>query len=104
MLGQWLKHKTPANGAAGVPSPAPKAQENIPASFEAQLEEVVAASRSTSPDRVRLQLQLAATQRQHANRDPAKLQEAEATIRAALEVAAVTSDSVGYLECLDALS
>lgn len=104
MLGQWLKHKTPANGAAGVPSPAPKAQENIPASFEAQLEEAVAASRSTSPDRVRLQLQLAATQRQHANRDPAKLQEAEATIRAALEVAAVTSDSVGYLECLDALS
>jgi tetratricopeptide (TPR) repeat protein len=54
--------------------------------------------------RIRLQLQLAEAQRKQGADDPAKIDEAEATIRAALELTARISNPSGYVQCVDSLS
>jgi len=54
--------------------------------------------------RIRLQLQLAEAQRKQGADDPAKIDEAEATIRAALELTARISNPSGYVQCVDALA
>jgi tetratricopeptide (TPR) repeat protein len=62
-------------------------------------------SRGSSPNtRIRLQLQLAEAQRKQAAEDPAKLDEAEATVRDALQLTARISNPSGYVQCLDALA
>jgi tetratricopeptide (TPR) repeat protein len=74
---------------------------------EILLEEAVAESvaRDTSATtRIKLQLQLAEAQRKQAGEDPAKLDEAEATVRAALDLTARISNPSGYVQCLDALA
>lgn len=53
----------------------------------------------SAPKRVRLRLELAEVQRKQA-----KFAEAEATLRRAIDLAAHTSDSTGYLLCLDSLA
>jgi tetratricopeptide (TPR) repeat protein len=75
------------------------------AEAEARLEEAVAefAARGSSPTaRIRLQLQLAEAQRKQG--DPEKLDQAEATIRAALELTARISNPSGYVQCIDGLA
>jgi tetratricopeptide (TPR) repeat protein len=60
---------------------------------------------ASSPNtRIRLQLQLAEAQRKQGAEDPAKLDEAEATIREALQLTARISNPAGYVQCLDALA
>ncbi len=54
--------------------------------------------------RIRLQLQVAEAQRKQGIADPAKMDEAEATIRTALELTARISNPSGYVQCVDALS
>ena len=54
--------------------------------------------------RIRLQLQLAEAQRKQGADDPAKIDEAEATIRAALDLTARIANPSGYVQCVDALS
>ena len=74
---------------------------------EARLTEAVAecGSRGGSPNtRIRLQLQLAEAQRGQADEDPGKLDEAEATIRDALQLTARIANPSGYVQCLDALA
>jgi tetratricopeptide (TPR) repeat protein len=62
-------------------------------------------SRGSSPNtRIRLQLQLAEAQRKQAAEDPAKLDEAETTVREALQLTARISNPSGYVQCLDALA
>src|SRR5579862_491872 len=61
------------------------------------------------PKRVRLRLQLSEAQRRQAQTgdeafNAAKLSEAEATLRAAIEHAARAADRTGYVLCLDALA
>ncbi|HVO98681.1 MAG TPA: tetratricopeptide repeat protein [Bryobacteraceae bacterium] len=109
MLGLWLKFKASASLVAWVAPHVRQWQKEPerqpePVSLQEVLEEAVAAAQPASPDRVRLQLQLAETQRKQAEGDSGKLDEAEALIRAAIEIAASTSDSVGYVQCLDALA
>ncbi len=63
----------------------------------------------SAPKRIQVRLLLAESQRKqfHANhRDPdhAKLEAAERTVRSAIDLAAGTSDSVAYVQCLDALA
>jgi tetratricopeptide (TPR) repeat protein len=61
--------------------------------------------RASSPStRIRIQLQLAEAQRKQAADDPSKLDEAEATIRTALEETARIANPSGYVQCLDALT
>jgi len=77
------------------------------AQAEEHLHEAIEEATSTisSPTaRIRLQLQLAEAQRKQGLIDPAKLDEAEATIRAALDVTARISNPGGYVQCLDALA
>ncbi len=63
------------------------------------------ASRVSSPNtRIQLQLQLAEAQRKQGADDPAKLDEAEATVRDALQLTARISNPSGYVQCLDALA
>jgi tetratricopeptide (TPR) repeat protein len=60
--------------------------------------------RGSSPNtRIRLQLQLAEAQRKQGDDDPDKLDEAEVTIRDALQLTARISNPSGYVQCLDAL-
>lgn len=104
MLGLWLKSKAPPplpNGTTPAPQKEPEAAESP---SESPVEEAAGAIRLSPQDRIQFQLQLAALQRKQAENDPSKLDEAEATVRSALEVAAGASDSAAYLECLDALS
>jgi tetratricopeptide (TPR) repeat protein len=54
--------------------------------------------------RIRLQLQLAEAQRKQGADDPAKIDEAEATVRAALDLTARIANPSGYVQCVDALS
>jgi tetratricopeptide (TPR) repeat protein len=54
--------------------------------------------------RIRLQLQLAEAQRKQASDDPFKIDEAELTIRTALDLTARISNPSGYVQCVDALS
>jgi tetratricopeptide (TPR) repeat protein len=54
--------------------------------------------------RIRLHLQLAEAQRKQAPEDRAKIDEAEATIRAALETTARVCNPSGYVQCVDALA
>jgi tetratricopeptide (TPR) repeat protein len=54
--------------------------------------------------RIRLQLQLAEAQRKQAPDDPGKLDEAETTVRAALELTARIANPAGYVQCIDALA
>src|SRR5580700_6582257 len=54
--------------------------------------------------RIRLQLQLAEAQRKQGADDPAKIDEAEATIRAALDLTARIANPSGYVQCIDALA
>lgn len=54
--------------------------------------------------RIRLQLQLAEAQRKQGLDDPAKIDEAETTIRTALELTARISNPSGYVQGVDALS
>ena len=54
--------------------------------------------------RIRLQLQLAEAQRKQGSDDPGKMDEAEATIRAALELTARIANPSGYVQCVDALA
>jgi tetratricopeptide (TPR) repeat protein len=54
--------------------------------------------------RIRLQLQLAEAQRKQMADHPAKLDEAEATVRTALELTARISNPSGYVQCVDALA
>jgi tetratricopeptide (TPR) repeat protein len=77
------------------------------AEAEAHLSGAVAEyeARGGSPTtRIRLQLQLAEAQRKQAPEDPTKLDKAEATIRAALDLTARVSNPSGYVQCLDALA
>jgi tetratricopeptide (TPR) repeat protein len=77
------------------------------AEAEIRLTEAVAecGSRGSSPNtRIRLQLQLAEAQRGQGDQDPGKLDEAEATIRDALQLTARISNPSGYVQCLDALA
>jgi tetratricopeptide (TPR) repeat protein len=106
MLGLWLKYKASATLVAWVaPQVRQWAEEPKPIPVtKDELEDAVASARPSSPDRVRLQLRLAEAQRKLANKDPEKLDEAEATIREAIEIAAATSDSSSYLECVDSLA
>jgi len=107
MLELWLKYKASASLIAWAAPQVRQWNEDrkaAPPVTEEQLEKAVAASRPSSPDCLRLQLQLADAQRIHAAGDPEKLDQAEATIRAAIGVAADTSNSQAYLECLDALA
>lgn len=53
----------------------------------------------SAPKRIRLRVQLAEVQRKQS-----KFTEAEKTLRAAIQLAAETSDGTGYLLCLDALA
>jgi tetratricopeptide (TPR) repeat protein len=74
---------------------------------EAYLSEAVdeCGDRGSSPNtRIRLQLQLAEAQRKLGADNPAKLDEAEATIRDALQLTARVSNPVGYVQCVDALA
>lgn len=59
---------------------------------------------SSPTTRIRLQLQLAEAQRRQAVDDPSKLDQAEATIRAALDLTARISNPSGYVQCIDALA
>jgi tetratricopeptide (TPR) repeat protein len=64
--------------------------------------------RHSAPKRIHLRLELAEAQRKQflaaaPNRNPAKLDEAEAVVHAALELAARTGDRDAYVRCLDAL-
>jgi tetratricopeptide (TPR) repeat protein len=107
MLELWLKYKASTSLIAWVAPQVRQWNEDQKAAApvtEEQLEKAVVATRPSSPDRLRLQLQLADAQRIHAAGDPEKLDQAEATIRAAIEVAAAASNSLAYLECLDALA
>jgi tetratricopeptide (TPR) repeat protein len=62
-------------------------------------------ARGGSPStRIRLRLQLAEAQRKQGPEKPTKLDEAEATIRAALDLTARVSNPSGYVQCLDALA
>jgi len=119
MLGLWLKLKTSAKLVAWA---APHVQQwhtereynrvegdrqmkarNF-AEAEVCLREAVdeCGDRVSSPTtRIRLQLQLAEAQRKQG---PDKLDEAEATIRAALELTARISNPSGYVQCVDALA
>lgn len=77
------------------------------AQAEARLLEAVqeSADRLSSPStRIRLQMQLAEAQRKQGAHDGSKLDDAEATIRAALELTARISNPAGYVQCLDALA
>lgn len=77
------------------------------AAAETLLEEAVAecGARGSSPStRIRLQLQLAEAQRNQGAEDPAKLDDAEATVRAALDLTARISNPSGYVQCIDALA
>jgi len=117
MLELWLKLKTPAKLVAWV---APQIQHwkndshytrvegdrQLTASNfedpEILLEEAVAesAAMDLSPTtRIKLQLQLAEAQRKKG-----KLEEAEATVRAVLELTARIANPAGYVQCLDALA
>lgn len=122
MLELWLKLKASAKLVAGA---APQVQQwhkarefnrlegdrllkahNF-AEAEACLMEAVeeCADRGSSPNtRIRLQLQLAEAQRKQGALDPSKLDDAEATIRAALELTARICNPAGYVQCLDALA
>ncbi len=74
---------------------------------EILLEEAVAecGAIDTSPNtRIKLQLQLAEAQRRQGAENPEKLDQAEATIRGALELTARISNPAGYVQCLDALA
>ena len=77
------------------------------AEAEAHLEDAVeeCGTMASSPNtRIRLQLQLAEAQRKQGDEDPSKLDEAEATIRDALQLTARISNPSGYIQCLDALA
>jgi tetratricopeptide (TPR) repeat protein len=77
------------------------------AEAEARLEEAVVefGARGGSPTtRIRLQLQLAEAQRKQGRDDFEKLDQAEGTIRAALELTARISNPSGYVQCVDALA
>ncbi len=77
------------------------------ADAEILLDEAVAecGSRDASPTtRIKLQLQLAEAQRRQGAENPEKLAQAEATIRAALELTARIANPSGYVQCLDALA
>src|SRR5580698_3453623 len=54
--------------------------------------------------RIRMQLQLAEAQRKQGKEDPSKIDEAEATIRAALDLTARIANPSGYVQCIDALA
>jgi tetratricopeptide (TPR) repeat protein len=54
--------------------------------------------------RIRMQLQLAEAQRKQGKDDPSKIDEAEATIRAALDLTARIANPSGYVQCIDALA
>lgn len=54
--------------------------------------------------RIRMQLQLAEAQRKQGKDDPSKIDEAEATIRAALDLTARIANPSGYVLCIDALA
>jgi tetratricopeptide (TPR) repeat protein len=54
--------------------------------------------------RVRFRLELADAQRRTADSSDQQLEEAEATVRAAIDIAAKASDSEEYVNCLDALA
>jgi tetratricopeptide (TPR) repeat protein len=117
MLGLWLKVKASAGLVAWV---APHVrqwhtdreierdeaeQSAIPqnlAESEVRLEE--AANRSSPARRALIQLRLAEAQRKQGEENPAKLDDAETTIRGALALTASLSDPSGYLQCLDALA
>jgi tetratricopeptide (TPR) repeat protein len=62
------------------------------------------ASGGSPTTRIRLQLQLAEAQRKQGTEHPAKIDEAETTIRAALELTARISNPSGYVQCVDALA
>jgi tetratricopeptide (TPR) repeat protein len=77
------------------------------AEAEARLKEAVSefgVGGGSPTARIRLQLQLAEAQRKQQDDDPLKLNEAEATIRAALELTARIANPSGYVQCIDALS
>lgn len=62
------------------------------------------ASGGSPTARIRLQLQLAEAQRKQGPEDPAKIDEAEQTIRTALELTARISNPSGYVQGVDALA
>jgi len=77
------------------------------AEAEARLVDAVdefGASGGSPTVRIRLQLQLAEAQRKQGPDDPAKLDDAEITIRKALELTARISNPSGYVQCVDALA
>jgi tetratricopeptide (TPR) repeat protein len=107
VLELWLKYKASTSLIAWV---APQVRQwnedrkSAPPVTEEQIAKAVAATRPASPESLRLQLQLAEAQRLHAACDPERLDQAEATIREAIEAAAATSNSQAYLACVDALA
>jgi tetratricopeptide (TPR) repeat protein len=77
------------------------------AEAEAHLKDAVdefGASGGSPTTRIRMQLQLAEAQRKQGVDDPAKIDEAEATIRGALDLTARISNPSGYVQCVDALA
>src|SRR5580658_5092072 len=72
------------------------------AEAEARLKDAVdefGASGGSPTTRIRMQLQLAEAQRKQGIDDPAKIDEAEATIRGALDLTARISNPSGYVQC-----